>query len=117
MIRPETSLDTATGPFALVPLGGSSVFLLIGYVIILAASVGTFSVHGSLAALFVPMEYLAIVGLTIGGFIAGNGTKAIKATLVALPSVFKASKAQQGACTWISSPCCTRSWPRCARKA
>jgi chemotaxis protein MotA len=67
------------------------VFLLIGYVIILAASVGTFSVHGSLAALFVPMEYLAIVGLTIGGFIAGNGTKAIKATLAALPSVLKGS--------------------------
>jgi chemotaxis protein MotA len=67
------------------------VFLLIGYVIILVASVGTFSVHGSLAALFVPMEYLAIVGLTIGGFIAGNGTKAIKATLAALPSVLKGS--------------------------
>lgn len=66
-------------------------FLLIGYVIILVASVGTFSVHGSLAALFVPMEYLAIVGLTIGGFIAGNGTKAIKATLAALPSVLKGS--------------------------
>jgi chemotaxis protein MotA len=67
------------------------VFLLIGYVIILAASVGTFAVHGSLAALFVPMEYLAIVGLTIGGFVAGNGTKAIKATLAALPSVLKGS--------------------------
>jgi chemotaxis protein MotA len=69
-----------------------SVFLLIGYVIVLAASVGTFAVHGSLVALFVPMEYLAIVGLTIGGFVAGNGTKAIKATLKALPSVLKGSK-------------------------
>lgn len=67
-------------------------FLLIGYVIVLAASVGTFAVHGSLAALFVPMEYLAIVGLTIGGFIAGNGTRAIKATLKAVPSILKGSK-------------------------
>lgn len=66
-------------------------FLLIGYVIILAASVGTYSVHGSLAALFVPLEYIAIVGLTIGGFVAGNGTKAIKATIAALPSVLKGS--------------------------
>jgi chemotaxis protein MotA len=65
--------------------------LLVGYVIILAASVGTYAVHGSLGALFVPMEYLAIVGLTIGGFVAGNGTKAIKATLAALPSVLKGS--------------------------
>jgi chemotaxis protein MotA len=67
------------------------VFLLIGYVVILAASVGTYAVHGSLAALFVPLEYLAIVGLTIGGFIAGNSSKAIKATVAALPSVLKGS--------------------------
>ncbi len=66
-------------------------FLLIGYVVILAASVGTYAVHGSLAALFVPLEYLAIVGLTIGGFIAGNSSKAIKATVAALPSVLKGS--------------------------
>lgn len=66
-------------------------FLLIGYVVILAASVGTYAVHGSLAALFVPLEYLAIIGLTVGGFIAGNGSKAIKATVAALPSVLKGS--------------------------
>lgn len=66
--------------------------LLVGYVIILAASIGTYAVHGSLGALWVPMEYLAIIGLTIGGFVAGNGTKAIKATLAALPSVLKGSK-------------------------
>lgn len=66
--------------------------LLVGYVIILAASVGTYAVHGSLGALWVPMEYLAIIGLTLGGFVAGNGTKAIKATLSALPSVLKGSK-------------------------
>jgi chemotaxis protein MotA len=67
------------------------VFLIIGYVIILAASLGTYAVHGSLAALWVPMEYLAIVGLMIGGFVAGNGPKAIKATMAALPSVLKGS--------------------------
>jgi chemotaxis protein MotA len=67
------------------------VFLLIGYVVVLLASVGTYAVHGSLAALFVPMEYLAIIGLTIGGFVAGNGGKAIKATMAALPSVLKPS--------------------------
>ena len=66
-------------------------FLLIGYVIILAASVGTYAVHGSLAALWVPMEYLAIIGLTIGGFVSSNSPKAIKATLGAIPSVLKNS--------------------------
>ena len=67
-------------------------FLIIGYIIILAASLGTFSVHGSLAALWVPLEYLAIFGLAVGSFIAGNDLKAIKATIAALPSVFKGSK-------------------------
>ena len=67
-------------------------FLIIGYIIILAASLGTFSVHGSLAALWVPLEYLAIFGLAVGSFIAGNDLKAIKATIAALPTVFKGSK-------------------------
>ncbi|MBK9220044.1 MAG: flagellar motor stator protein MotA [Uliginosibacterium sp.] len=66
-------------------------FLIIGYIIILASSLGTYSIHGSLAALWVPTEYIAIVGLTIGGFVAGNGSKAIKATIGALPKVFKGS--------------------------
>ena len=65
--------------------------LIVGYVVILLASVGTYAVHGSLAALWVPMEYLAIVGLAIGAFLAGNGTKAVKATLAALPRVLKGS--------------------------
>ena len=66
-------------------------FLIIGYLVILAASLGTYSIHGSLAALWVPPEYLAIVGLMIGGFVAGNGSKAVKATLAAIPAVFKGS--------------------------
>ncbi|MBW7860539.1 MAG: flagellar motor stator protein MotA [Rhodocyclaceae bacterium] len=66
-------------------------FLLIGYVIIILASIGTYAIHGSLMALWVPVEYLAIVGLMIGGFVAGNGSKAIKATLKAIPGVMKGS--------------------------
>ena len=72
-------------------------FLIVGYVIILAASLGTYSVHGSLAALWVPLEYLAIVGLTIGGFVAGNDIKVIKSTIAALPSIFKGSKYNKSA--------------------
>jgi chemotaxis protein MotA len=65
--------------------------LLLGYAIILVAALGTYAVHGSLGALWVPMEYIAIVGLTIGGFVASNGSKAIKATLAGLPGVLKGS--------------------------
>ena len=67
-------------------------FLIVGYIIILGASLGTYAVHGSLAALWVPMEYIAIVGLAVGGFVAGNDIKVIKATVGALPSIFKGSK-------------------------
>ena len=67
-------------------------FLIVGYVIILASALGTYAVHGSLAALWVPLEYIAIVGLTVGGFIAGNDLKIIKTTVGALPGLFKGSK-------------------------
>ncbi|MBL0166776.1 MAG: flagellar motor stator protein MotA [Propionivibrio sp.] len=67
-------------------------FLIVGYVIILASALGTYAVHGSLAALWVPLEYIAIVGLTIGGFVAGNDIKVIKSTIGGLPSIFKGSK-------------------------
>lgn len=66
-------------------------FLIVGYVIILGSALGTYSVHGSLAALWVPLEYIAIIGLTIGGFVAGNDIKVIKATVGALPGIFKGS--------------------------
>lgn len=66
-------------------------FLIVGYIIILASSVGTYAVHGSLAALWMPLEYVAILGLMTGGFLAGNGLKEIKATVKAIPTVLKGS--------------------------
>lgn len=67
-------------------------YLLIGYIIIIAASLGTFAVHGSVFALWVPTEYIAILGLLIGGFVAGNGSKVIKSSLKSLGLALKGSK-------------------------
>ncbi|MDR0673187.1 MAG: flagellar motor stator protein MotA [Zoogloeaceae bacterium] len=67
-------------------------FLIIGYLIILASAVGTYSIHGSLAALWMPTEYLAIVGLMVGAFVGGNSLKVIKNVLGALPGLFKGSR-------------------------
>ncbi|MDR2508352.1 MAG: flagellar motor stator protein MotA [Candidatus Accumulibacter sp.] len=67
-------------------------FLIVGYLIILGAAIGTYAVHGSLAALWMPTEYVAIVGLAIGSFISSNSMKHIKETIGALPSLFKGSK-------------------------
>ena len=66
--------------------------LIVAYVIILASAIGTYSVHGSLAALWMPLEYVAIAGLALGGFVGGNDPKIVKATLGALPSLFKGAK-------------------------
>ncbi|MCX8085765.1 MAG: flagellar motor stator protein MotA [Rhodocyclaceae bacterium] len=65
--------------------------LLVGYVVILLASVGTYAVHGSLGALWVPLEYLAIIGLAIGYLVASNGPRNLKAVLAAIPTVLKGS--------------------------
>ncbi len=67
-------------------------FLIVGYVIILAAALGTYAIHGSLLALWVPAEYVAIIGLTIGYFVAANKITVIKATVGAIPGVLKGSK-------------------------
>ncbi|GHU37045.1 flagellar motor protein MotA [Betaproteobacteria bacterium] len=72
-------------------------FLIVGYIIILASSLGTYAVHGSLAALWVPTEYIALVGLTFGAFVASNDPKVIKSTFGALPSLFKGSKYNRAA--------------------
>lgn len=65
--------------------------LIVGYLIALAASVGTYAIHGSLAALFVPAEYVAIIGLGLGCFVASNSPKNMKATVAATAELFKAS--------------------------
>lgn len=67
-------------------------FLIIGYVVILAAALGTYSIHGSLLALWVPAEYAAIIGLAIGYFVASNDMKLVKSTLAAVAGALKGSK-------------------------
>jgi chemotaxis protein MotA len=46
---------------------------------------------GHLGALFQPLELLMIGGAALGAFLVGNNNKAIKATMKALPTVFKGS--------------------------
>lgn len=66
--------------------------LIVGYIIVLLASIGTYAMHGSLLALWVPLEYIAIFGLMVGSFVGGNSPRAMKATLGALPSVLKGER-------------------------
>lgn len=67
--------------------------VIVGYLIVLGSVFGGFVLSGGhLGALFQPLELLMIGGAAAGAFFVGNNGKAIRATLKALPSVFKGSK-------------------------
>ena len=73
-------------------LWSSVLLVIIGYVIVCASVFGGFVMAGGHAAvLFQPIELLMIGGAAVGAFFVGNNNKAIKATMKALPSVFKGS--------------------------
>lgn len=64
----------------------------IGYVIIIFSIFGGFALAGGhLAALWQPVEVLMIGGGAMGALVVGNSSKAIKATMKALPGVLKES--------------------------
>lgn len=68
-------------------------FVIIGYVVVVASVLGGFMLHGGkLAALFQPFELLIIAGASAGAFVVANNTKVLKAVFAALPSCFKGSK-------------------------
>ena len=67
--------------------------VIIGYVVILAAVFGSFVMGGGhMAALAQPLELMSIAGASLGAFFVANTSKVIKATVAALPSVFKGSR-------------------------
>ncbi|MDQ2990936.1 MAG: flagellar motor stator protein MotA [Pseudomonadota bacterium] len=67
--------------------------VIIGYIVVCAAVFGGFAMNGGhLAALWQPLELVMIFGAAIGAFFVGNNAKSIKATLAALPTVFKGSR-------------------------
>ncbi|HEU0186387.1 MAG TPA: flagellar motor stator protein MotA [Gallionellaceae bacterium] len=67
--------------------------VIIGYIVVMASVFGGFAMAGGhLAALLQPIELLMIGGAAAGAFFVGNSGKTIKATLKALPTVFKGSK-------------------------
>ncbi len=64
--------------------------VIVGYLVVCGSVFGGFVLAGGhLTALFQPVELLMIGGAAVGAFFVGNTSKAIKATLKALPSVLK----------------------------
>lgn len=74
-------------------MGWTFVLVIAGYLVVLVSIFGGFALAGGhMAALFQPVELLMIGGGAGGAFLVGNNGKAIKATLKALPTIFKGSK-------------------------
>ena len=68
-------------------------FVIIGYVVVLGAIFGGYSLAGGhLGALWQPLELLIIGGGALGAFIVGNNAKALKATFKAIPSALRGSR-------------------------
>lgn len=68
-------------------------FVIVGYIIILGAVLGGFAMAGGhLGSLWQPVELIMIGGAATGAFLVSYGGKPLKATMKALPSVFKGSK-------------------------
>ncbi len=68
-------------------------FVILGYVIVVASVLGGFALAGGhIAALMQPLELLMIGGAAAGAFLVGNTTKNVKATIKALPTLLKGSK-------------------------
>jgi len=73
------------------------VLVIVGYLIVVGSVFGGYALAGGhLAALMQPIELLMIGGAALGAFIVGNGMKAIKATMKALPNCLKGSKYTKG---------------------
>ena len=67
--------------------------VILGYILVVGSVLGGYMmVGGHLGALYQPSELVIIGGAGIGAFIVGNSGKAIKATLKALPLLFRGSK-------------------------
>ncbi|MYZ52897.1 flagellar motor stator protein MotA [Malikia spinosa] len=68
-------------------------FVIIGYIVVIASVLGGFALAGgNIAVLMQPLEVLMIGGAALGAFLVGNNSKSIKATLQALPTLFKGSR-------------------------
>jgi len=67
--------------------------VILGYIVVCACVFGGFAYAGGhLASLWQPVELVMIGGAAAGAFFVGNTMKSVKATMKALPTVFKGSQ-------------------------
>jgi len=74
-------------------LGPASMFVIVGYIVVVAAVLGGYAMEGgSFRVLLQPIELMIIAGAAAGAFVVGNSTKVLTATVKALPKLLQSSK-------------------------
>ena len=63
--------------------------IIVGSVVVLLCVFGAYSVHGDLAVLWQPLEFVIILGAAVGAFITGNTKANIKQTIKGLKRALK----------------------------
>ena len=90
-------------------------FLIVGYVIITAAALGTYAVLAALACNGFPSNTSRSSVSRSGGFVAAGDIKIIKSTVAALPGIFRDPKFT-GAFMSICWRCSSGVLARCAKE-
>jgi chemotaxis protein MotA len=68
-------------------------FIIVGYVLVVAAVLGGYALEGgAFGVLLQPIELMIIAGAAVGAFVTGNSTKVLNATVKALPKLLQGSK-------------------------
>jgi chemotaxis protein MotA len=74
-------------------LGLGSMFIIVGYVLVVAAVLGGYALEGgAFGVLLQPIELMIIAGAAVGAFVTGNSTKVLNATVKAFPKLLQGSK-------------------------
>ncbi|MEF9943970.1 MAG: motility-associated protein, partial [Burkholderiaceae bacterium] len=68
-------------------------YVIVGYIVVLAAVLGGYALAGgAFHVIWQPIELLIIGGAAAGAFMVGNSPKTIRATIKALPTLLQTSK-------------------------
>ena len=70
-------------------------FLIIGLIVVFASVIGGYSVHGNIAVLWQPLEFLIIIGALVGAFIISSPKPVLIGTLKAFGTAFKGAQYKQ----------------------
>ena len=70
-------------------------FFIIGLIVVFGSVVGAYSVHGSLAVLWQPLEFIIIFGALIGAYVIANPKHMLVGTAKAFGTAIKGAKYKQ----------------------